>query len=166
MTKRDAIQTVRVEVLRSTEQRRRSPADAAELIKKLVEKQVAEILANRDEFLFRPFFDSKKISDEIVRLQTVPAHGAWARVFQKHGCILCGRKDVVHAGCGCCARHISLIRRWKKEAVRELEREKDEGRGRTDYFESDDTEIARQAFVEPMKALPPANSRKRAGRSR
>jgi hypothetical protein len=164
MTKRDAIQTVRVEVLRTTQERKRTPAEAAEIIKKLVEKQVAEILANRDEFLIRPFFDSQKIAAELRRLQSVPEHLAWRKVFEKYGCIVCGRKNVSHGGCGCCELHYKRIRERKVEAIRELERVKDAGRGIS--FDTDDSEIARQAFAEPMKALPPANSRRRAGRSR
>lgn len=144
MQNSEGIQRVRIEVLRPPDERKqRTPADAVELIKKMVEKQVAEILANRNEFMLRPFFDAKKVSDEISRLQTASAGRAWSRVFQKFGCIVCGRKNVAHIGCGCCQVHYSRIRNRKEAAIRELERET-EG---ADYFESDDSEIARQALA-------------------
>jgi hypothetical protein len=145
MQKREAIQRVRIEVLPPPDERKqRTPADAVELIRKMVEKQVAEILANRNEFMLRPFFDAKKVSDEISRLQTASAGRAWSRVFQKYGCIVCCRKDVAHVGCGCCAAHYQRILNRKKAAIRELERET-EGCGLN--FESDDSEIARQALA-------------------
>jgi hypothetical protein len=157
------IPTVRVEILPPEPKSPKKKAqDAADLIKRLVQEQVAEVLANRDDFLFRPFFDSKKVADELRRLQTVPEHLSWGRVFAMHGCIICGEGVRGHTGCGCCDICYHRVNKWKKTAIKELEEERraSEGSG-GEEFERNESEIIRLAFVNPVAALPPADIKKR-----
>lgn len=156
-------QIVRVEVVppEDHQHRRMSQAEAEAMVKSLVERQVAEIMAQRDEFVFQPFFAAKRVSDEIKRLQTVPEQRAWARVFEKHGCIVCGRKDLNHASCGCCSRCYGRIDQRKRAATRECEKN-----SRRDIPACDREAVARKALFgsSTMPALPGAPEMKRTGK--
>lgn len=102
--KKSEIQTIRVEVMppENPNAPRLGPGDAKKLLKQLVQQQVAEIMAQRDEFLFQPFFQQKKISDEIKRLQTMPEQKKWGRYYDRWGCLRCGTREVPHASLGMC----------------------------------------------------------------
>jgi hypothetical protein len=110
--KKTDIQTIRVEVVPPEKPNapRLGYEDAKKLLKRLVEQQVAEILANRDEFLFQPFFERKKIADEIKRLQTVPERYKWSRYYDRWGCLRCNTREVPHCSLGMCSRCHGLIK--------------------------------------------------------
>lgn len=76
--------------------------DAQAMLKKIVEQQVAEIMANRDDLLFQPFLQSRRVADELRRLQTVPELRKWSVYYVRHGCLVCGAKTKSYAGCGMC----------------------------------------------------------------
>jgi hypothetical protein len=73
-------------------------------IQSLVAKQVAEILAKRDEAVFEPFFRSRQVAFELRRLQSVPEQQKWSTYFSLFGCIDCKQTDKGHAACGFCFR--------------------------------------------------------------
>lgn len=144
MRKQKKIQTVRVEILPPADREtRRNPADAAAALKKLVEKQVAEIMARRDAFLLRPFFDQKKISYEIKRLQTVPEQRKWTLYFKRFGCLLCGSRRTAHCGCGMCQRCYRKTFNRLRSVLRECERRPEDAQ----YDIRNEEEIARAALA-------------------
>lgn len=75
----------------------------AEILDRLVRERVDEILASRTDLLMRPFFDSKRVSDELRRLQTMPERRKWGRYFDRHGCMICETKQHSHRGLGMCS---------------------------------------------------------------
>ena len=78
--------------------------DQAELIRHLVQKEVAEVAAQKDGCLWEPRFRSRLEADEIRRLQTVPQQRKWAAYYDRWGCFVCEEKERPHAGDGCCPR--------------------------------------------------------------
>src|SRR5712691_3811505 len=81
--------------------RARSGIDEAEL-DRMVQKKVAEIMADRDAFVFEPFFRSRKIAYELKRLQTIPEQQKWSVYFERRGCLVCQTWERIHTGCGMC----------------------------------------------------------------
>jgi len=117
MSDKKPVSNVRIEVSAST---RANPPDPVEFVKALVEQHIAELVTRRDDFRFRPFFDEKRVSQEIKRLQTIPQALAWSRVFRDHGCWRCGKRNVPYGAIGHCQDCYKLGLAWKKKAVRDL----------------------------------------------
>ncbi len=92
-----------VEVLPSPAEmiRARSGIDKAEL-GRLVQEKVAEIMADRDAFVFEPFFRSRQIAYELKRLQRVPEQQKFTIYFERYGCLVCETRKTIHAGNGMC----------------------------------------------------------------
>jgi hypothetical protein len=92
-----------IEVLPSTSEmvRARSGVDESEL-HRLVQVQVAEIMAARDAFVFEPFFRSRQVAYELKRLQRVPEQRTNAISFERYGCMICETRDRIHGGHGMC----------------------------------------------------------------
>jgi hypothetical protein len=112
-----------------------SPAMLAETnvkrsqIQKLVQQQVAEILAKRDDFVFEPWFRTRQVAYELRRLQTVPERKSWNLVYEWGGCIICKTTELPHAGNGMCARCRGRLHQLKRSAEKEI-MARAEGRGR------------------------------------
>jgi hypothetical protein len=68
----------------------------------LVQEKVAEIVADRDAFVFEPFFRSRQIAYELKRLQTMPERQKWSVHFGRYGCLICGTRTRIHVGNGMC----------------------------------------------------------------
>ena len=92
-----------VEVLPSPAEmvRARSGVDEAEL-HRLVQAQVAEIMAARDAFEFEPFFRSRQVAYELKRLQRGPEQRTNAISFERYGCMICETRERIHGGHGMC----------------------------------------------------------------
>jgi len=92
-----------IEVLPSPAEmaRARSGIDKAEL-GRLVQEKVAEIMADRDAFVFEPFFQSRQIAFELKRLQRVPEQEKFAVSFERYGCMICETRERIHGGHGIC----------------------------------------------------------------
>jgi hypothetical protein len=149
MSKKNNQAIVQSEVLRPVQS---APIDARKMIEEIVKQKVAEIMIQRDDLLFQPFFLAKKVSDQIKRLQSVPEQRAWSSVFEKHGCIVCERKDVAYCSCGCCQRCYERIRMRKMAAIREADAERP-------VFDKpkDLVVMAQEALTPSIEALIPAN---------
>ena len=103
-----------VELLPSVDSILRSGTDQATL-NRLVQQQVAEIMAARDEFVFEPFFRSRQIAYELKRLQTMPERRKWTVFFERFGCMDCKTTETIHAGNGLCtACHTRTFGRLKQ----------------------------------------------------
>lgn len=114
---------VTVEVLRPGEIETRRPRTQAELLDLLVQQKVAEALADRDEFIFQPFFRTRQMAYEIRRLQSVPERKKWRVFFERHGCLSCQKQDEPHLSNGLCNACHSRTFRQLKEIVKELTKE-------------------------------------------
>ena len=92
-----------IEVLPSPAElvRARSGIDKDEL-DRLVQVKVAEIMAQRDAFVFEPFFRSRQIAYELKRLQTITEQEKWSVYFKRRGCLVCQTRERIHTGCGMC----------------------------------------------------------------
>jgi hypothetical protein len=149
MSKKNNQAIVQAEVLRPVQS---PPIDARKMIEEMVKQKVAEIMVQQDDLVFQPFFLPKKVSDQIKRLQSVSEQRAWSSVFQKHGCIVCGRKAVAYGSCGCCEQCYRKISVWKKVAIREADAERP-------VFDKprDLVVLAQEALTPSIEALIPAN---------
>ena len=78
--------------------------------RKLIERQVKEILSDPGAAIFEPFFREKHVSDEIMRRLTMPQIHRWRGVYKKHGCLRCETHDRPHVGCGMCAPCSHVVR--------------------------------------------------------
>ena len=98
------------------------PLMEAELNRR-VDIRVAEILARRDDF--QPYFQSRRVAQELKRIQSVPEQRSWALVYEQWGCTHCKTKKRPHSSCGMCGPcKIKWVYR-KKAAERELSGEKE-----------------------------------------
>jgi hypothetical protein len=141
---RDGIQRIQVELIPAS---RTAPAmqralDAKAMLKKLVEQQVAEALANRDDLLFQPFLQSKRVSDELRRLQTVPEQRKWSVYHARYGCLVCESKKTGHASCGMCVLCRARTSERLKTCVKILGKHDPEWRN--EYVDQED--LARRAL--------------------
>ncbi|HVA16445.1 MAG TPA: hypothetical protein VMV59_01900 [Candidatus Dormibacteraeota bacterium] len=128
----------------------RTSESEASLLERLVHKKVAEIMGNREDLLLRPFFDTKRVSDEIRRIQTVPERLKWAVYFERWGCLACGAKNA-NARCGMCEncyqRTMARLRRIVAESMRS---------GMQERFTGDLEALAKKALrsVDSLPARP------------
>jgi len=91
----------RIEVLPSPQELLREPMRREE-IARLVQQQVAEIMAERDALVFEPFFRSRQVAHELKRLQTVPEQEKFSISYERYGCMICESHATPHAGNGLC----------------------------------------------------------------
>ena len=93
-----------------------------DLLERLVHERVDEILATRQDLLMRPFFDSKRVSDELRKLQTMVERRKWPEYFKRHGCLICKAKKVPHLQVGMCLKCHTRTRRRLEAIIAEDER--------------------------------------------
>lgn len=136
---------IQTELLPPAPHTARSDLDALE---RLVIERVNAILADREDLILQPFFSTKKVADELRRLQTVPETRKWAFYFARWGCLICGTKRTIHCASGMCqsckVRTTHRLKKILSEAVRDRVRPR---------FTGDLETIAKRAL---LKALPPA----------
>jgi len=109
-----------VEVLRPGEIEQRRWRTKMETLDALVQQRVAEVFAERDEFIFEPFFRTRQVAYEIRRLQTVPEHKKWTVYFELHGCVACQKRDRPHNSNGFCNWCHARVFRQLTKIVAEL----------------------------------------------
>lgn len=119
---------------------------------------VAEIKADPD-FIFEPWFRSRRVSYQIRTFKSVPEREAWSEVFKKHGCIICRTKQKSHASLGMCSTCHQRIGRWLDAAIR-LRAD-----GAPQTFTFDNEEVARKALAEACHALLAAATEDQYGKS-
>jgi len=78
-------------------------------IDRMVRERVDAILAEHGAALLEPDLQSREVSYEIQRRQTVFERRRWSLYFEEWGCRRCDRKTVSHAGGGYCGRCYTLI---------------------------------------------------------
>lgn len=67
-----------------------------------VDKRLREILAEAETAEVEPFFNTREVTHEMKRQQTVAEQNKFSYIFEDFGCLLCARADVPHYGMGMC----------------------------------------------------------------
>jgi hypothetical protein len=111
---------VAVEILKPSDFEQRRRQTNIDNLDALVQQRVAEIFAERDGFIFEPFFRTRQVAYEIRRLQTVPERKKWGIFFERHGCLSCQKQDQPHASNGLCNACHGRAFKQLKEIVTEL----------------------------------------------
>ena len=93
-------------------------------IQALVQREVAEALVQREGMQFEPWFRSRRVAEEIRRLQTVPERRVSAACYERWGCMICRTTSRPHTSHGMCGRCNALHGGRRKEIKRELLGEK------------------------------------------
>jgi hypothetical protein len=93
----------KIEILPSLDDMLRGPLRQDQLVK-IVQTEVAKIMAERDAIVFEPFFRSQQVAREVKRLQSVPEQKKFSIGYERYGCIDCKMQDRPHAGNGMCDR--------------------------------------------------------------
>jgi hypothetical protein len=146
---------VQVEIVRTDDRPRPKPE---EVFRQMVQQEIAKAMSNRDEWLFQPFFQQKKVSDEMQRFQSVPEQKKWSIYFKKWGCVSCGDKDQGHEGCGFCRKCYQRVSFRLRRIVKSYKpKSEDPDNGMHDDAEK----IARQALEAPAatRKLPRSGGR-------
>jgi hypothetical protein len=90
-----------IEILPSPQHMLQAPIRREE-VQRLVQEQVAQIMAERDAIAFEPFFRSRQVAYELKRLQSVPEQEKFRIAYDRYGCLDCKTQDRPHAGNGMC----------------------------------------------------------------
>ncbi len=96
-----------------------SPVEAE--VKRLVDLRVAEILAGRE--CFQPYLQSRRLYQELRKLQSVPERRVWAVHYERHGCTHCRTNERPHGSCGMCRLCYPKISGQKRAIEKELSKE-------------------------------------------
>jgi hypothetical protein len=115
----EKVTIVKAELMPSPESILRPGVDKA-ILDRIVQQQVAKIMAERESTTLEPFFRSRQIAYEIKRLQTVPEQDSWRVFFERHGCLYCHSKERIHGGAGMCVRCYPRILKEKQVIIKEL----------------------------------------------
>ncbi len=92
-------------------------------IKAIAQRQVAEVLASRDDF--QPYFQNRRVAQELKKLQSVPEQRSWSLIYEQYGCTHCRTKKRPHASCGMCGPCYTKWLYRKRAAERILSGEKE-----------------------------------------
>ncbi len=92
-------------------------------INRLVDLRVAKIIARRDDF--QPYFQSRRVAQELKRIQSVPEQRLWSIYYERWGCTHCDKKTRPHSSCGMCGPCRFKIGYRRKEIQREQSGEKE-----------------------------------------
>jgi hypothetical protein len=96
-----------VEVLKPT----REVPDMRAALEQLVEQKIAEMMSNKSNGIFEPFFQSKAIAAAIRKRETVLQQRKWIYFLKDWGCMLCHKKNKGHKALGMCAACYNRIAR-------------------------------------------------------
>lgn len=112
------MRNLKMEVLSSPQELAREPVQRAE-IARLVQQQVAEIMAERDALVFEPFFRSRQVAYELKRLQSVPEQEKFSVCYERYGCLKCETHDRPHGGNWLCVNCRAVAFRRLTQAIKE-----------------------------------------------
>ena len=95
-------------------------------LQRLVQEEVARILAQKENNLFQPWFTSRVFAQEVRRQQTVEERFKFADFFEGEGCLRCRGQAPQHAGNSLCLR----CRNWYADKLKYYMRKRREERAR------------------------------------
>lgn len=84
-------------------------------VDRLVTQRIQQILSNDKLSRFSPFFEPKRLTDELRRLQSASDWHKWTEYYKAYGCYKCGDRERGHRSLGHCARCFS--REWQRLEV-------------------------------------------------
>ncbi len=96
------------------------PTHPATTFDALVQQKVAEALARREDATFQPYFQSRRVAQEIRKMQSVPEQRAWAVHYERYSCTHCRTTKRPHGSCGMCSSCYAKISNQKREIEKEL----------------------------------------------
>lgn len=127
--------TMRMEVLPSPQELLRTPADKAALMR-LAAELAAQMVAQKEQFLFEPFFRERQTAYALKRLQTVSEQQTWKIYYARFGCMICETTERIHGGCGMCStcycNNLQRLKQIRGEQIREETARPARGRLRLD----------------------------------
>ena len=97
----------------------RSVGPSETKLQRYIQHHVAELLAQREDGIFQPFFQSRRIYQELKKLQSVPEQRKWSMYFSRYGCLVCKTKKRPHSSCGMCMRCKMLVVQRLNAVVKE-----------------------------------------------
>ncbi len=98
----------------------RSVGPSETKLQRYIQHHVAELLAQREDGIFQPFFQSRRIYQELKKLQSVPEQRKWSMYFSRYGCLFCKSKKRPHSSCGMCLRCKMCVAQRLNAIVKEL----------------------------------------------
>jgi hypothetical protein len=148
--------------------------NAETMLNDLIQRKVAEVLASNQSAIFEPFFQTKSITTQLRKLQSVIEQRKWSFYFEDHGCLICNTTDVPHASLGMC---LSCLRRTRHRLEVSMRKRDAEARRAEPYKPArlepleqvrkrdgsqclDLEEAARQALVPAIAALTKPRARR------
>jgi hypothetical protein len=126
---------LQMEVLASPQELMRTPGMQGE-IRKLALEMAAQIIAEKEQAIWEPYFRSRQVAYELKRLQNVSDQNSWKIYYLRFGCMICETTERVHGGCGKCTRCYSFIlgrlKQIRGEQIRDRAAHPSRGRIRLD----------------------------------
>jgi len=126
---------LQMEVLASPQELLRTPGMQGE-IRKLALEMAAQIIAEKEQAIWEPYFRSRQVAYELKRLQNVSDQNSWKIYYLRFGCMICETTERVHGGCGKCTRCYSFIlgrlKQIRGEEIRDRTAHPSRGRVRLD----------------------------------
>jgi hypothetical protein len=145
--------TVRAEVLPM--KKPAAPFEAAEaMLEKIVQRKVAEMMAT-DSSILQPFLQTKRVMTEIRKNQNVIEARKFSFYIQDWGCLICGRKDVGHAGLAMCPECHRRVASRMMITIRKATANRPADDGQAQDLE----EMAQGALARSLKALMPGSDK-------
>ena len=77
------------------------PTTEAEL-NRYVQLKVAQAFAHREDAIWQPYYQSRRVAQEWKKLQSVREQQKWPIYYEQWGCDSCGTMDRPHAALGKC----------------------------------------------------------------
>jgi hypothetical protein len=125
--------------------------DVRAMLDRLVEEKVGELMSKGSESLFQPYFQSKRVVDEIRKQQTVSEQEKWSRYLKKWGCDVCETKRCPHCALGrcraCYQRTFQRLKEFMDQAASE--------QAGNSVFLDRQGDLAREALKPLSPPLPP-----------
>jgi hypothetical protein len=87
---------------------------------RLLEQKLAELLARRDDTAFQPYLQSRRLYQELRKLQSVPERRVWSVHYERHSCTHCRTRVRPHSACGLCTLCYPKIFGQKRAIEKEL----------------------------------------------
>jgi hypothetical protein len=104
------------------------PAQSApnmrDAIERLVEQKISEIMGEKSDGIFAPFFQTQAIASAIRRQETVAQQNKWIFYFADWGCMVCGKTDRKHVSLGMCVNCYAKTRQRLAASLRRAELDK------------------------------------------
>jgi hypothetical protein len=126
---------LQMEVLASPQELLRTPGMQGE-IRRLALEMAAQIIAEKEQAIWEPYFRSRQVAYELKRLQNVSDQNSWKIYYLRFGCMMCQTTERVHGGCGKCTRCYAFVlgrlKQIRGEQIRDRAAHPSRGRVRLD----------------------------------